>query len=529
MTVEWRVPPADAETSGGFRYWPENLAWSTQLLRLVSYASLGAADFSEVDSVARTLTVGDEDAWYEGFAGLGRRLDERAAAAQLADHAQTASETWYRACTYYRLAATFRSMSEETETPSIDDSRRCFRSAVEADDHIDVELVEIPYESGFLSGYFVASAHPGGSTPTIIVLGGIDAFAEEMFFKLGRTLSSRGYNVLLADGPGQGEALRRRIPARVDYEMAISALVDFLAGRRDVDTERIGLVGSSLGGYFAARGAAFEHRLAATVIWGAFYGIETSRHSSGTPQLESRLAQAMAAFAVPDVDQLAAVVEEFNLEKVARLISCPTLILHGESDVQVPLAHAQRLFEDIPHDDKRLVVYPAGAPGCTHCQLDSPTTAHYDICNWLDGKLRPSPGTTEHELRDKTLTLMYQYQTLLQQRRFDEWIELWADDGICEFPFAAEGRPRRLCGKDDIYAYMTAYPSRISIEAVQDLRIHPAQNPATLIVEMKIKGTATETQRPYDQQYVIVAHVEHDKIAHYREYWNPLISAEAFS
>ena len=529
MTVEWRVPLAGAEAFGAFRYWPENLTWSTQLLRLVSYASLGAADFSEVDSVASTLDVGDEEAWYEGFAGLGRRLDQKASAALLAGHAQTASQTWYRACLYYRLAATFRSMHGETETASIDDSRRCFRCAVEADDHIDVTLVEIPYESSFLSGYFLASAHPGGSAPTIIVLGGIDAFAEEMFFKLGRTLSSRGYNVLLPDGPGQGETRRRRIPARVDYEVAISALVDFLAGRRDVDAERIGLVGSSMGGYFAARGAAFEHRLAATVIWGALYGIDTSRHSPGTPQLEPRLAQAMATFAVSDLDQLAAIVQDFNLEKVAGLISCPTLILHGESDVQVPLAHAQRLFEEIPHNDKRLVVYPAGAPGCTHCQLDSPATAHYDICNWLDDKLRPSPGTTEPQLRKQTLALMYRYQTLLQERRFDEWIELWADDGVCEFPFAAQGRPKRLSGKHDIYAYMTSYPSRISIEAVQDLRIHPGQDPATLTVEMKVKGTATETQKPYAQQYVIVVRAAQGKIAHYREYWNPLISAEAFA
>jgi pimeloyl-ACP methyl ester carboxylesterase len=92
----------------------------------------------------------------------------------------------------------------------------------------------------------------------------------------------------------------------------------------------------------------------------------------------------MAMFAVSDPHQLAAAVEHFNLEGVAQRIASPILILHGGSDVQVPLAHAQRLFEEVPHVDKQLIVYPPGQPGCTHCQLDSPLTAHFDILGWLD-------------------------------------------------------------------------------------------------------------------------------------------------
>jgi len=51
-------------------YWPDNVEWSTQLLRLFSYSTLGAADFSEVEFVARSLPVGDEQAWHVGFGDL---------------------------------------------------------------------------------------------------------------------------------------------------------------------------------------------------------------------------------------------------------------------------------------------------------------------------------------------------------------------------------------------------------------------------------------------------------------------------
>jgi len=137
--------------------------------------------------------------------------------------------------------------------------------------------------------------------------------------------------------------------------------------------------------------------------------------------------------------------------------------------------------------------------------------------------------TDDESPRLTTLTLMQQYQTLLTEARFDEWIELWADDRVCEFPFAGPERPRLLQGKEQILAYMTDYPSRISIDGVNELRVHPALDPNVVVVEMTIRGRAVETDKPYNQQYVIVAEARDGKLAHYREYWNPLVSAEALS
>ncbi len=137
--------------------------------------------------------------------------------------------------------------------------------------------------------------------------------------------------------------------------------------------------------------------------------------------------------------------------------------------------------------------------------------------------------TDDESARQTTLTLMQKYQTLLTEARFDEWIELWADDGVCEFPFASPERPRFLQGKEQILAYMTDYPSRISIDGVDELRVHPALDPNVVVVEMTIRGRAIETNKTYNQQYVIVAEAHDGKLAHYREYWNPLVSAEALS
>ena len=75
---------------------------------------------------------------------------------------------------------------------------------------------------------------------------------------------------------------------------------------------------------------------------------------------------------------------------------------------------------------------------------------------------------TDDEVRGQTLKLVETYQMLVTQQRFDEWIELWADDGECEFPYMPEGRDPVLVGKATIYEQMTSFPERVEIETVSD-------------------------------------------------------------
>ena len=67
---------------------------------------------------------------------------------------------------------------------------------------------------------------------------------------------------LSLDGPGQGET-GFALNIRPDYEVAVAAILDAVAGRPELDPERIGAVGVSLGGHYVVRAAAFEPRLKA--------------------------------------------------------------------------------------------------------------------------------------------------------------------------------------------------------------------------------------------------------------------------
>ncbi|MFE0802116.1 nuclear transport factor 2 family protein [Streptomyces sp. NPDC058812] len=115
---------------------------------------------------------------------------------------------------------------------------------------------------------------------------------------------------------------------------------------------------------------------------------------------------------------------------------------------------------------------------------------------------------------------------LLLNKDIDAWVGLWADDGVMEFPFAPEGRPRRLEGREAVAAYMRPYPDHIDLHDFPGLRIHETTDPRTVVVEMRGVGRVVKTGAPFDMTYIAVVTVEDGRFTSYRDYWNPLALQE---
>ena len=127
--------------------------------------------------------------------------------------------------------------------------------------------------------------------------------------------------------------------------------------------------------------------------------------------------------------------------------------------------------------------------------------------------------------------IVQSYMVLYSQQRWDEWIDLWTEDGVLEFPFAPSGRRGRYVGKPDILAYMKAVAQRmagrVKIDGMGYFHLHPMLDPATACLEMGLKGSVVETGAPYEQKYISLIQVKGGKIALFKEYWNPLVSMDA--
>src|SRR5437764_10740506 len=121
--------------------------------------------------------------------------------------------------------------------------------------HPPAEPVRIPYAGTSLPGYL--RRPPGVAAPPVVLLiAGLDSIKEE-FHTFGGLFLRRGVATLAFDGPGQGE-VEFELPIEPAFEKPIGAVLDWLATRPDIDSSRVAAAGVSLGGFYAARAAAFE-------------------------------------------------------------------------------------------------------------------------------------------------------------------------------------------------------------------------------------------------------------------------------
>jgi dienelactone hydrolase len=216
--------------------------------------------------------------------------------------------------------------------------------------------------------------------PGVLYIPGADVPKEELYFMGGRGIVDRGMALLTVDGPGQGATIRlRKIPARYDTEAWVTPALDYLQSRPEVDPERLGVVGRSFAGYFSCRALAFEHRPKALVVFGAFYKFDDEMFP-----LYPRHWQWMVGAGTPQEAQ--AKLRKFTLEGIVSQINCPMLIVHGEDDHLVPVAHARRVYTEATCA-KELVIYEHDAPGSVHCAYDSFPETMPLMWDWLSRQL----------------------------------------------------------------------------------------------------------------------------------------------
>jgi dipeptidyl aminopeptidase/acylaminoacyl peptidase len=201
------------------------------------------------------------------------------------------------------------------------------------------ERVSIAYEGTTLYGNL---RKPRGSSrpPIVIMCMGLDSAKEEMD-AYESVFLARGVATLAFDGPGQGEA-EYELPLRGDFEAPVKSVVDWVAARSDVDAERIGLWGVSLGGYYAPRAAAFEKRIKACISLSGPYD-----WADIWPQLNELTREAFRVRAKCETeDEALRYGTSLTLKAVAQNITCPLFIVAGKHDRIVPWQDSERLASE---------------------------------------------------------------------------------------------------------------------------------------------------------------------------------------
>ena len=259
-----------------FLYFPNNYRWSMGLLICLSAAPWTGVEIDEVHRVGRALEgrVGDDHAWFEEWTRMGDKVAARGREAQAKGHRLTAASCFMRASRYYQTGERFTHPRSPLTMEVYGEAVALFKQAAALVRRPRIEPVEVPYFGSSLPALLVhpdaAAAGLWPARPCMVFFDGFDVTKELQYGYGVFDLAARGIGCLIVDGPGNGESVRfRGLPLIAETERYATPAYEYLAGRREFDPKRIGVMALSLGGYYAPRAASLEPRFACCVAWGA--------------------------------------------------------------------------------------------------------------------------------------------------------------------------------------------------------------------------------------------------------------------
>jgi 2,6-dihydroxypseudooxynicotine hydrolase len=292
---------------------------------------------TDFEDIMKQLSTYDD--WCKAWSQRGALHEQIGREALAGKHYLTAGEALQRAAVYYHFGS-FLFAHKPDEMKAAHKKQIACRQAALPYLSPPGERVEIPYEGKILAGIL---RKPVGVTkpPVVVMAVGLDSTKEETD-AYETPFLARGLATLVFEGPGQGEA-QYDMPIRGDYEVPVKAVIDYVETRNDLDTQRIGMWGVSLGGYYAPRATAFEKRIKACIALGGPFDFgaafdklpdltrETFRIRSHCKTVEEARKNALT----------------LSLVGIAQNITCPIFIVNGRLDRVIPAADAERLAREV--------------------------------------------------------------------------------------------------------------------------------------------------------------------------------------
>jgi pimeloyl-ACP methyl ester carboxylesterase len=333
----------------------------------------------DVESVLARLSDKDPERWAAEWSRVAERYEKEGAERERAGKAREAMDAYLMAYSYYTIG--------RYPVPHTPGKQACFKKSLELYEKAGkyfapaLKRVAIPFGEKTIPAYLRLPAG-GGKRAVVINFGGIDSFKAECF-EYDEAFLAAGMATCAVDMPGVGEC---PIKGSTTADALLSAVIDDLAKRPEIDARRIAIAGRSFGGYWAAKTAHVEaKRLRAAVVWGGgvhyFFQEQWLRESTHADSyLMDHDVARCSAFGVETIDELAKIFPSLSLKTQGWLDkpSCAMLIVNGKDDRQTPIEDLYILMEHGAPKSAR--VFPGGHMGQTPETL--PT-----IVRWLEREL----------------------------------------------------------------------------------------------------------------------------------------------
>jgi fermentation-respiration switch protein FrsA (DUF1100 family) len=169
---------------------------------------------------------------------------------------------------------------------------------------------------------------------------------SEKFVEIGEAFAGYGIALVRYDHQGRGESEGELSATTTTSRLKdLEAMVD-LAAHHPLLGDRLGLLGSSMGGFISIFKAAADRRVKALALWAT-----PARLDGGKEVIESEDGVSLQDSFYEDA-------KRYDAGKAIHGVrNC--LFLHGEADELVPLSHAEILYKAAP-PPKHLEIFPGG-------------------------------------------------------------------------------------------------------------------------------------------------------------------------
>jgi esterase FrsA len=345
-------------------------------------------DERELRSAVAQLTATTQDQWIPVWKALGDLHEAEGDRREAEGDLTRARQAFLMAKTYFAIARFPGEITPEKAAVSAD----CARAYLRACAHLDppLEIVKIRHRDATIIAHLrvPVSRQP---TAAVLVMCGSDIFKEDRGWAHERCVAE-GMAVLVMDAPGTGE---NPVPWAPDSVGAWVAAVDFLAGRPEIDAERVGAFGISRGGYSVMQlaGTVPNKVKAVVAVGGAPFGYLPTG-AAMAQHLATLNERSEWYFGAPGDDPYRTVMTEddvrsafarWSLSNLGILdrITQPVLMINGGQDHLSPVGNIHSVLEYGPVSGKEARIYRDGG----HC---APEYAHEWVpaaFAWLARKL----------------------------------------------------------------------------------------------------------------------------------------------
>ena len=311
----------------------------------------------DIRDVARRLKPYNLESWHGEWKRVAERNEQLAGRFESEGRKVSAHEFYLRAADFYRNAVLYLPEDDSRTIPTYRKLSDTFDKAwglVKP----PFDRVNIPYEGRTLAAHFFpARAAAGQRSPVVYNYGGADGILLRGEDGGAGQYVRRGMSFIDVDGPGHGGTLReKKLYAPPDSERVAKAVIDYLVTRPEVDPDRIGLHGSSMGGYSGPRCATAEKRIKAVAVWSGAYNLVDDIFDY-YPPIQDRLRWLMGA---KDLKEAREKMKEFTLIGRANKIECPILVGFSHDDRVMDPRGALKLYETATNSPDRSMIDGVG-------------------------------------------------------------------------------------------------------------------------------------------------------------------------